>query len=81
MDKLIGDEARQIERDKKDYALYYREFKAKLKRERREHLMEPERRRRRWHSFDTEVLREPYDDMGPMSDFESVISHESIPHP
>ncbi len=41
MDRFIGEEARQIERDKKDYALYYREFKAQLKKERRERMMEP----------------------------------------
>ena len=26
------------------------------------------------------MLREWYDDMGPMSDFDSEISHESFPH-
>ncbi len=65
-----------VERDKKDYAQFYKEAKYKLRQEQKER----EPIRRRWHSFDEDVLREWYDDFGPMSDFDSEISHESFPH-
>ena len=68
---------RHIERDKRDYALYFRDFKAEQKKVRKENQ---HCKRRRWHSFDEGVMREWYDDMGPMSDFNSVITHETIPH-
>ena len=70
------EEIKQIERDKNEYALYYREFNAGLKKDHkaREHF------KREWHSFDEDVMREWYDDMGPESDFNSQISHESFPH-
>ena len=36
---------------------------------------------RDWHSFDGNVLREPYDDMECESYFNSEISHDSFPMP
>ena len=72
--KEIEEEVRQIEQDKRDYAFYFRDFKQILKKERKERQLV---KRRRWHSFDEDVMREWYDDMGPMSDFNSVKSNDS----
>ena len=35
---------------------------------------------REWHSFDENIMRDHYEDMGPESDFKSEISHESFPY-
>jgi hypothetical protein len=76
------DERAWIERDKRDYANFYQEHKQKL------HEEEEERGRvkinglpfhRHWHSFDENVMREWWDDLGPMSDYESDRSNESLP--
>lgn len=77
------DERTWLERDKKDYAIYYQEASAKLKAEykmRNNFKLNGFPFKKKWHSFDGDLLRDPYDDMTPMSDFNSEISHESVPH-
>jgi hypothetical protein len=64
-----------ILRDKRDFAIYFRDFKRGLKREQRAR----ELRRREWHSFDEQVLRDPYDDMEKESHFDDEASYESYP--
>ena len=73
----IDDPQRLFQQDKKDFALYYKDFKRMLKLEQRELDPHP----RNWHSFDGEVLRERYDDMECESHYNSEISHESFPMP
>lgn len=72
-----NEELERIERDKKDFVTYFKEHTDMLQKEFKE---EKEPIIRLWHSFDEDVLREWYDDIGPMSDFQSDISHDSFPH-
>jgi hypothetical protein len=76
----IDDPERIRAQDKKDFALYYKDFKKILK---LKHLeKEPLNRRRDWHSFDGDLLREPYDiEVERESHFDSEISRDSFPLP
>lgn len=74
----IVQELDQLEKDKKEFAMYYRESRALLRKERKER--QQLRPKRRHDSFDGEVLREPYDDEAAlMSDFQSERSTDSLP--
>lgn len=65
-----------LDNDKVEFSKLFEHFTAKLSRENKERNPKP----RRCESFDENIMREWYDDLGPESDFHSELSRESFPH-